>query len=251
MSSMIKLYADLYIADPWPAAYIEYLDAIIIADLHLGIEGSLQEEGLYLPRKVSESTRNLVYNILSDLNPSKVIIAGDLKHSFGLLNTGEWIEIKKFVRSLIEDYRKDVIVIRGNHDNYLGVLLDRFNIPFLERYDYDIYTVIHGHKEGLLEDFNEVIIMGHEHPSITIRDELGVKYKYKCFLWGVFGRHKILILPPLSELATGASFTEYEYIEPLSPLLKKLDLGRFKPFPIIVGETVQELPELKVLRHIL
>jgi len=247
---MIKLYNELYIADPWPAAYLKDHDMLIIADLHLGIEGALEEEGLYLPRKVSEATAENVYKMLESLKPYKLIIAGDLKHSFGLLNASEWIEIKKFLYRLREDYDLDVIVIRGNHDNYLGVVLDKFGIPFYERYDIKEYSIIHGHMDIDLEYLNNIIIMGHEHPSITIRDEIGIKYKFKCFLWGEFNNKKILILPSLSELATGSTFNEYELVQPLSPLLNKIDIGLFKPFPIVIGELVKELPTLKDLKNL-
>jgi len=245
---MLKLEDDLYIADPWPAIYIDNLDSVIIADLHLGIEGVLEDEGLYIPRKASEDTIKLVFKIIEELDVRNLIIAGDLKHSFGLLNRSEWIEIKRFIKTLLDEYKINLTVIRGNHDNYLGVLLDKYNVPFLERLNYDKYTIIHGHQETGLDIYNKIIIMGHEHPSISISDELGIKYKFKCFLWGDFKTHKILILPPLSELATGTSFTHYEFVKPLSPLLEGLDLGNFKPYPVIPGELVKELPELKVLK---
>jgi len=248
---MIRLHKDLYIADPWPAAFIKSRGILIIADLHLGIEGVLEEDGLYLPRRASELTEETVFNMLDDISPDTLIIAGDLKHSFGLLNASEWIEIKKFLRTLKEDYKQDIRVIRGNHDNYLGVVLDKFNIPFNDKIEFDEYSILHGHTDVDIRSLRNVVIMGHEHPSISIRDELGVKYKFKCFLWGDFGDKKILVLPSLSELATGSSYTDYEYVEPLSPILKKVDLGNLKPYPIVVGQLVRELPRLRELKKLI
>lgn len=238
---MIELFGgDLYIADPWPAAYIKSLDALVMSDLHLGIEGALAEEGIYLPLSISESAVRLVRRILDDFGPRMIIFAGDVKHGFGLLNTSEWIHVRNLFREIHEEYQ--VVVVRGNHDNYLGVVLDRFGIPFLDRFDSGLYTVIHGHMKP--DRLNELVIIGHEHPSISLRDDVGVKYKFKCFLWGVVGGHRVLVLPSLGELATGATINIYEE-DRLSPIIKGVDITSFKAYAIIPGETVQEFPVLK------
>jgi len=238
---VIELYnGDLFIADPWPAAYIKSLDAIVMSDLHLGIEGALANEGIYLPMSISESTIRLVKRVLEDYEPRRVVFAGDVKHGFGLLNTSEWVHVRNLFRDLSENY--DVLVVRGNHDNYLGVLLSRYDIPFVERFDEDVYTIIHGHTKP--RRLNEVVIIGHEHPSISLRDDVGVKYKFKCFLWGEMGGHKLLVLPSVGELATGATINIYEE-ERLSPLMKEVDITNFKAYAIVPGETVQEFPVIK------
>ncbi len=238
---MIELYGgDLFIADPWPAVYVKSMDAIVLADLHLGIEGALANEGIFLPMSISESTLRLVYRVLDDYSPSMVIFDGDVKHGFGLLNTSEWVHVRNLFREISD--RFDVVVVRGNHDNYLGVILSRFNIPFVDRYDYGMYTFIHGHTKP--PDLRDIVIIGHEHPSITLRDDVGVKYKFKCFLWGEAHGHRVLILPSVGELATGATINIYEE-ERLSPLIKDIDITGFKAYAVVPGETVQEFPVLK------
>ena len=247
----VRLYKSLYIAAPWPAAYIEDANLLVMSDLHLGIEGYLEDEGIFLPRGVSKSTAEIVYNAIEDYMPETVVFNGDLKHSFGLLKTSEWRELTNFFKKLKEEYSLNVYVVRGNHDNYLGVLLDKFGYEMVDRYDVDYVTIVHGHKEESLEEFGEVVIIGHEHPSIVIKDEAGGKYRFKCFLWGDLGDKKILVLPPVSEISSGTSFNMYEYVEPLSPLLRNVDLGKFKPYAIVPGEVVRELPPLEVLKSFL
>ncbi len=246
-----KLYRDLHIADPWPAAYIEGESALIISDLHLGIEGYLEDEGIFLPRGVSRATAEIVYRAIEDYQPRKLIIDGDVKHSFGLLKTSEWRELKTFFGRLKEDYGLEVYVVRGNHDNYLGVVLDKYGFKFFERMDMGPYTIIHGHEEVDPKTLGEVVIIGHEHPSIVLRDEAGGKYRFKCFLWGDFEGFKVLVLPPVSEISSGTNYNEYELVNPMSPLLKRLDLGRFIPYAIVTGEAVYPLPPLRELRRIL
>lgn len=245
---MINLYNnDLYIADPWPAAYIKSIDALIFADLHIGIEGALSEEGIFLPRTISETTVKLVYDAIDEYSPSKIILDGDIKHGFGLLNTSEWIMIKNFFRELTSR-RLEVIVIRGNHDNYLGVVLDKFGLKLFKRWDYNEYTILHGHIDVIWGNIQKILIIGHEHPSVYLRDELGTRYKFKCFLWGEYKDHSILVLPSVGELASGSVITIYGSDEEiLSPILKKVDISLFKPYAIIPGEIVKELPPLKNL----
>lgn len=245
---MINLFRnDLFIADPWPAAYIKGIDALVIADLHIGLEGVLSEEGVFLPRTISESTVHLVYDILDSYSPSKIILDGDIKHGFGLLNTSEWSLIKSFFRELVSR-NLDIVVIRGNHDNYLGVLLDKFGLKLLDRYDYNGYTILHGHKMIDWNGVNEVLIIGHEHPSVYLKDELGTRYKFKCFLWGEYMNHKILVLPSVGELASGSVVGSYDFNdEILSPILKHIDLYKFRPYAIVPGKIVMELPLISEL----
>lgn len=247
---MIHLYGDdLYIAEPWPALYIKSLDAIVIADLHLGVEGSLAEEGIFLPRDISENTINMVYKILDDYRCKRIILDGDVKHGFGLLNTSEWFFVREFYKGLVER-ELEVITLKGNHDNYLGVLLSKFGLELLDRFDYDIYSFIHGHVKYDYDTLNKVIIIGHEHPSITLRDDVGIKFKFKVFLWGEYREHYILVLPPIGELASGSDISLYMYEETLSPLLKDVDLKYFRPYAIVPGEAVQELPYIGFLNDL-
>jgi len=250
---MIKVYKELYIADPWPATYLGEYDALVMADLHLGIEGVLAEEGIYLPRRVSKITLDLVINAIEDIKPSWIIFLGDVKHSFSLLKVSEWVELKNLFRYLTEHkYRVDVI--RGNHDNYLGVLLSKFNIPFhSDKLDIDPYTLIHGHKSHSIDELNEITLMGNEHPSISLIDETGIHHKFKAFLFGKLAESKyILILPPVCELAPGSTINLMSKEEFLSPILRELDIdiGSFIPYLLVPGKIVRKFPAIRELKVI-
>jgi len=38
------------IIEPYPALYIQELDAIVVSDLHLGYEGIMAEQGILVPK---------------------------------------------------------------------------------------------------------------------------------------------------------------------------------------------------------
>jgi len=244
---MIKVVDNIYIANPWPAIYLKDIDALVFADLHLGIEGVLANEGIYLPKRVSRLTLNIVMDTIENVNSENVFFIGDVKHSFGLLKTEEWMELKKLFRYLIEK-NLSVKVVRGNHDNYLGVLLSKFNVPFYENeLNISHYSLIHGHLQHTISSLNKYIIMGHEHPCIGLRDEVGILHKFKAFLVGKIKKRFLIILPAVCHLSTGSLINAISKEELLSPILKNVDLNSFIPYLIIPGEYVQRFPPISSL----
>lgn len=244
---MIHLINELFIADPWPAVYIGNLDAIVMADLHLGVEGVLAEEGLYVPYTLSEATYGLVIETIEDIKPSTVILNGDIKHSFGLLNKAEWLFLKKFFNELVSR-KLSIILIRGNHDNYLGVLASKYGIKIHTTLNIGNLSILHGHEDADLELLGKTVIIGHEHPSLSIFDELGVMHKFKCFLWGTtVCNRNLLVLPAVSEYSVGTSIAVDAESKVLSPILMKVDIHGLKPFVIIPGRVVKEFPPIRQL----
>lgn len=239
---MIRVHKGLHIADPWPAVYLEEYDSIVIADLHLGIEGILSKEGVYLPRRVSKATFDIVISAIEDVEPKKVIFLGDVKHGFSLLHVSEWVELKELFNRLI-NRGLEVVVVRGNHDNYLGVLLGKYRVPFIEGVlDLPPYSLIHGHKDHRIDNLNQIIIMGNEHPSIMLRDMTGIYHKFKAFLFGRYGDRYLMILPPACELAPGSTINMMSKEEFLSPVLKRVEIDGFVPYLIVPGEMVKKFP---------
>ncbi|NJE50091.1 metallophosphoesterase, partial [Thermococcus sp. 9N3] len=64
-----------------PQKAIKIKDNLIIADLHLGYEESLVQEGIYLPKAFNQMLTLLKGLVLRE-QPRRLIINGDLKHSF-------------------------------------------------------------------------------------------------------------------------------------------------------------------------
>jgi putative SbcD/Mre11-related phosphoesterase len=64
------------------ALWLEEKECIVIADLHLGFEGVLYEEGFAMPRFQKTEMIKRLRSILSQYSPKRLIINGDLKHEF-------------------------------------------------------------------------------------------------------------------------------------------------------------------------
>src|SRR5213078_1405963 len=173
--------------------------ALVISDLHLGFEGALAEQGVSIPR----FQRRV---ILDRTKAGQVIIAGDFKHELSKNLVDEWVEVKQVLR-FIRDRAKPVLV-RGNHDNYLATILGDLNLPLNARADVGGYTIVHGHEEV---STIHPIVMGHEHPAVKLKDELGATVSVPAFLV----TERLVVLPAFSPLALGVDVSSYPYLSPI------------------------------------
>lgn len=207
-----------------PALSIDFAGerALVVADLHLGIECELAERGISLPSqipKVKEKLFDLVRNHKANL----LVILGDVKHNVPTTTWYEWRELPKFFDDLIRVTK--VEIVRGNHDGYLEGMVPR------EVVVHDSHGMVIGklHRVGLMHGHTwpapelfgtELIVMGHNHPAIEFRDELGGKSIEPVWLRAKLDARKfpkklkpfirenppeILVIPAFSELVGGVT----------------------------------------------
>ncbi|MCH8022980.1 MAG: metallophosphoesterase [Thaumarchaeota archaeon] len=250
-TSLIKLQKGLSIVSPWPAVYIEKESTLVVADLHLGLEDELQSKGLYLP---SSTFPTILENIISpviDLACKRIILLGDIKHEFGRPKEAEWWGVRRLIKKL-KELKCEPAIVRGNHDNYIIYISKELGaITYDRSVTLDDFLLFHGHLPLNLEEAKAShIIMGHEHPSIQIRDSLGVKHRYKAFLHGKIGNKIFTILPSVSPLTIGSDVNIIPSSELLSPLLRGENLDKVTPYALDIGSAVQKFPNLGRLRGI-
>ena len=173
-------------------------------------------------------------NILERLNflfkkyePRRIVLNGDTKHLFGNINRQEWSDIRKLL-DFCEKNVKDIVIVRGNHDNYLQAIIKNNKVRFFEElYELVIernqnkYTIAitHGHKKIDPKKFN-VIIIGNEHPAIAISTGVGDREKFPCAIYGEIGKGKaktmLVVHPAFSPLALGVDvLTNNKWLSPI------------------------------------
>lgn len=81
-------------------------DYLIISDLHLGYEQSLNAEGIMVPRFQYPLIVERLREIQRKSSCNKIIVNGDLKHEFGKITRQEWSETMKFLDFLGENFKK-------------------------------------------------------------------------------------------------------------------------------------------------
>ncbi|MEM2137197.1 MAG: metallophosphoesterase [Candidatus Methanomethylicia archaeon] len=161
---------------PYAALMIEDSERImVIADVHLGWEASLAEDGIYIPSQTGKLLKRLEEIILLE-KPDNLIILGDLKHTVEKIGFEEWREVPVFLEGL-KGLVRGVRVIPGNHDGDVSILLPHGVI--LEPQQGVIVGDIglfHGHAWPGISMLNcKTLIIGHVHPIITFRDHMGFK----------------------------------------------------------------------------
>ncbi len=227
---------------PGGAVLLSDSRTLVVADMHLGYEAALEYEGMSIPRVQTKKIERYMDDLLRTVAPKRVVVAGDLKHNFSRDLIQEYQDIERFVQ-LLKD-RAPISCVKGNHDNYLNLILRECNVPPMKK---EIVLgpikVVHGHKPT---ELGRITVMGHMHPSIRLRDSVGASVKNHCFLW--HPEKRILVLPALSLLAAGLDVVSGEGADSMSPLFGDEGLAGCLPI-VFSGERVLRFPTVGELRR--
>ncbi|MHA1287898.1 MAG: metallophosphoesterase, partial [Candidatus Thorarchaeota archaeon] len=147
------------------------VSALVISDLHLGIEDEISEEkGIHFPLQDSIIIER-VKLLVRKYELSKLYITGDIKHTILTDIPYNWEILPEFMQNLAEIV--ETVVIPGNHDGDLASLLPR-SIELVDVHGIVIGTgkekvgLYHGHSWPALELLEaSLIIAGHSHPSVS------------------------------------------------------------------------------------
>lgn len=216
---------------------IRYKDILVIGDLHLGLEGSLDGEGLVLPLYQVDIIIERLEKIIKKIKPKVIIVNGDVKEEFGRISKQEWKDFSRFVDFLGD--KAGLIFIKGNHDVILKPLARKFDIEVRDRFDIDDISIIHG--DVILKNLRKKVIISHEHPAISFSEKPGELFK--CFLVGKYKKHDLVVLPSSNPLCEGFDITRERL---LSLFLK--DLGNFDVY--IVQDKVYHFGKFKKIQKL-
>jgi len=209
-----------------------------VTDLHLGYEGVLQQQGIAIPRRQKAVMLNSLEAIIDRYSPDVLLVNGDFKHNFSRNLDEEWLEVKEVLRFLKD--RTRLVVVRGNHDNYLATILHDMDIELRKSYRVGAYVFEHGHWD--LRTKRKVII-GHEHPALKLRDEVGAVVSLPAFIVG----EEVVVMPAFSPLALGVDVSSYPY---LSPVLNSRDISAARVYGVDEKEGVLEFGTVEGLKGI-
>ena len=224
--------------------YLKGYKTLIIADLHLGYEESLNKKGVLVPRIQFKDTYERLNKILTSKKIETMIITGDLKHEFGVINSTEWKNILQII-DLILKHCKNLVIIRGNHDVTLPFITKKKGIEILDYYKISNILICHGDEILDNNDFSKskILIIGHEHPAVGLKEK--AKYEsFKCFLKGKYKNKILIVLPSFNTLTIGTDVLSEKL---LSPFLHQ-DINNFEVYPV-ENKKVYDFGKLKNLRQ--
>ncbi|UCE90840.1 MAG: metallophosphoesterase [Methanobacteriota archaeon] len=223
------------------AAMLTDTNTMVVADLHLGCEAALEYKGLSIPRVQTRKISAYLEEAVSSYSPEELVVAGDLKHNFSRNLVQVWKDVAEFVKTVVG--RVSLSVVRGNHDNYLGAILAEHGLRMTDELRRGRFVIGHGHRAMCRR---ERVLMGHIHPSITLREATGARLKSGCFLYR--RDREVLVLPALSLVSPGVDVIGSTCADRMSPMLSDSGLADFEPL-VVSKEGVLRFPKVRALRE--
>lgn len=162
-----------------PAALVG--DALVISDLHVGLEVELRRSGVEVPSRSDEKERRL-HELLDRTGADRALLNGDLKHNVPHTSRQEADELADILRRLSD--RVPVTVLPGNHDGGIEEIApDDVEAADPRGTVVDGVGVLHGHSlpsDPVLE--TDALLLGHTHPKVTLREPNGARVERRAWL---------------------------------------------------------------------
>lgn len=215
--SRLELEPGLWL-DAERAVWLEGPRVLAVADLHLGYAWAHRAEGNLLPISAQEDTTERLIRLIDRYQPSEVVILGDVVHRAvdapALHTELRWLALNVGERARLR-------LIGGNHDRQLAATLAAAGIALEidEAIEVGPHVLLHGDeshaataKERLaqLRAQSGRVILGHEHPAITLGDGVASRAKCPCFLVGP----GLIVVPAFSAWAAGTESRDDRFLSP-------------------------------------
>ena len=249
-----------------PALKIEAEDgrALVVADLHLGLEAELSQKGIGLPDQLPKLRERLL-ELLEREKPQRLVFLGDVKHSVPIATWQEW----RGLFTLLAELGKlaKIEIIPGNHDGDIeGMIPPEVKLHDARGIIIGGVGLTHGHawpSPELLK--TKLLVMAHNHPTVELKSELGTRVVEPVWLKCKLKPKKLpeelrkviqgegprlLIMPAFSELVAGAAVNKAIPEELLGPLFKAgaVDLPGAEVY-LLDGTFLGKVQELTKLRE--
>ncbi len=160
-------------------------DALVIGDLHIGVESHLVRKGFHLSSRTDDMFDALMKAAAPEIR--RIVMIGDIKDSVPGSTRQEYREIPVFCDRLLDNFSQ-VDIVRGNHDTSLEEFVPgQVRIWPAGGTVINGVGLIHGHTWPAPEVMAApTLVMGHEHPTIMFADTVGAHMTEPCWLRGRF-----------------------------------------------------------------
>jgi len=152
---------------------------LVVADLHFGIEADLAAHGLHFKSR-SERRLERLHRVIDSAKPDVLVLLGDVKHSIPSLTWQEYHEMPKILDSLRA--RLPLHVFPGNHDIGIERFLQDGEIQPKEGAVLDGVGYQHGHMTPSPALAGRLVVIGHHHPLLSLKDEVGCALRSPAYL---------------------------------------------------------------------
>lgn len=246
--------------------------ALVIADVHLGIEWDLYRSGFSIPSRMKYGLERII-RYIEQVSPDRIILLGDVKHNVPQISWQERDEIPYFL-SVLSDHAT-VEIFPGNHDGGIEYLLPEgkdINVHSVRGSVIEDVGYFHGHTwpdPALLKA--QYIITAHNHPTIRLTDSLGYAMVEQSWIRtrlnlpvlqehftslelgkdnGSWNDPELIIVPSFNELCGGVAFNESMHDDLLGPLFssKGVDIDNAEAY-LLDGTQLGKLKNIRKLEE--
>jgi putative SbcD/Mre11-related phosphoesterase len=175
-------------------------ETVAIADLHLGYPWAHRHSGQLLPLTVPDDTLERALELAASYGAKRLVILGDIVHRAVSLPAIK-DELCAFFARITD--RLELVFLGGNHDRGLNALLRECGLPIQTAAELSLGRFLLAHGDAAQTDIpiGAQLIMGHEHPAISLSDHAASTAKCPCFLVS----NRVLVLPAFSRWAAGSN----------------------------------------------
>ncbi len=175
-----------------------YRDALVIGDLHIGLESELHRKGVRLPSQTQSMLKEIL-SLIKQTKAKKLFILGDLKHKITSVSQQESKDIPLFLSAL--NSKVDLRVVLGNHDSKLKPYLKDFEAFDSRGFLYHNVLFFHGHAKPLPSDVEKCtrMVASHWHPMFEFKNGPNEKVWVEAQAFG----KPLLIMPSFNKLLGG------------------------------------------------
>jgi putative SbcD/Mre11-related phosphoesterase len=213
-----------------PALLFKEKKLLVIADLHIGIESELRENGLQVPSQTKVMEERLL-SILKKNKVDDIILLGDIKHTIPSSTYQERTDVKNFLAVIQSN--STLHVLPGNHDGNIDRLLTAgIQLHSSDGYVFEGIGFTHGHRKPSVEVMRcDQVIIGHSHPTVMMMDRLGYRTFEQCWLRGSphfdvlhekypeSPTSQILLMPAFNPLCGGTAVNQDALLGPFKNLI--------------------------------
>lgn len=235
-----------------PALFIQNKKILVIADLHIGIENELKNQGVNTESKTELMLNNLM-RLCEHYKPFDLIILGDVKHNIPSSTTWERKDVEKFLNTIKQ--HATIHIIPGNHDgNIKKIIPSEIIVHPSDGYVIEDIGFFHGHRwPSKKVMICEMIIMAHTHPTVMLTDRRGFSTYESCWLKTNFNKNKlkekypdsadiqILIMPAFNPLCGGVAVNKQGVTGPVGKILNLPESQIY----LIDGSSLGQLKNIK------
>lgn len=174
---------------PEKALFWENEKALILADLHLGKASHFRKAGLAIPAQSSQKDYITLHSLVSQYQPDRVLILGDLFHSDF---NNEWEIFGNFIQ---QHHGIQFELVVGNHDILPLIKYQEIGLKIHgETLIYENLIFTHHPLQSVPE--NHLNFSGHIHPGVRLEGAARQSITMPCF----YKNENNFILPAFGSL---------------------------------------------------